>query len=121
MTKRILFRFLGYAFSVIPPVLAILEYFPLFAKTGGQPILSGIAFLLLLLAAIPLRRGITGLVRRYLDSPSAPGVWAVLWIFCAWFGRIAEAIAAVALVGALSSLLGMLFFHLGGKGERDGG
>lgn len=117
MTKRLLFRLLGYLLSVVPPSLAILERFPLFSREGGEFILSGLGFLLLLVAAIPLRRGAMRLLRRWLISPSAPGVWAVLWLFCAWFGHISRAIAEVAMIGTLSSLLGAVFFRLGGKEE----
>lgn len=112
MSKRLVLRLLGYLFSVVPPALAILERFPLWAEEG-ELLLSGIGLLLLLIAAIPLRRGIRAALRSFLASPSAPCVWGVLWLFTAWFGRIAVAIADIALIGTLSSLVGMLFFYLG--------
>lgn len=119
MTKRFLFRLLGYLLCVGPPLFAILEHFPLWAKEGGELILSGIGLLLLLVAVIPLRRGLSRALRRFLASPSAFGIWGVLWLFTAWFGHIAEAIADIALIGTLSSLLGALFFRLGRREEHD--
>lgn len=120
MNKRLVLRLFGYLFSVVPPALAILERFPLFSRAGGEFVLSGLGFLLLLVAAIPLRRGAERLLRRALASPSAPGVWAVLWLFCAWFGHISRAIAEVAMIGTLSSLIGAVFFRLGrGEAEED--
>ncbi len=115
MTKRRLLRALGYFFCIVPPVLAILERFPLWAREGGGPILSGIALLLLLVAAIPLRRGFLALLRRWIASPSAFGIWGVLWLVTAWLGKIAAAVADIALVGTVFSLIGTLFFRLGGK------
>ena len=115
MTKRFLLRLFGYLFSVVPPALCILERFPLFSRAGGEFILSGLGFLLLLLSAIPLWRGARTLLRRWLASPSAPAVWAVLWVFCAWFGHISRAIAEVAMIGTLSSLVGAVLFRLSRK------
>lgn len=116
MTKRVLFIGLGYLFCLLPPILAILERFPLFAREGSAPVLSGLALLLLLVAAIPLKRGMTALLHKFLRSPSAFTVWGVIWIFFEVFGRIAEAIADIALVATLSSLIGAVFFRLA-KGE----
>ena len=120
MSKRFVLRLFGYLFCILPPTLAILEHFPLWAEEGRGPMLSGIAFLLLLIAAIPLRRGLLSLFRRFLASPSAFGVWGVLWLLSAWLGSIVTAVADIALVGTVSSLLGALFFRLAGEGERHG-
>ena len=115
MSKRFVLRAVGYLLCLLPPTLAILERFPLWAEEGRGPMLSGLSFLLLLVASIPLRRGLLSLLRRFASSPSAYGIWGVVWILAAWLGSIAEAVADIALVGTLSSLLGALFFRLGGK------
>lgn len=115
MTKYVALRSLGYLFSVLPPVLATLERFPIWAREGGRATLSGLALLLLLVAAIPLRRGLRAALSRLARSPSAYGIWAVIWLAAAWFGRIAAAIAEIALIGTLSSLVGALFFRLAGR------
>ena len=112
MTKRVLFTALGYLFCLLPPVLAILERFPILARKGSGPMLSGLALLLLLVAVIPLKRGITTLFQKFLRSPSAFTVWGVIWIFFEVFGRIAGTIADIALIATLSSLIGAVFFRL---------
>ena len=117
MNKRILFIGLGYLFCLVPPILAVLERFPLFMREGSGPVLSGLAFLLLLVAFIPLKRGITALLHKFLKSPSAFTVWGVIWIFFEVFGRIAGAVADIALIATLSSLIGAVFFRLA-KGEK---
>ena len=116
MTKRVLFTALGYLFCLLPPVLAILERFPILARKGSGPMLSGLALLLLLVAVIPLKRGITTLVQKFLRSPSAFTVWGVIWVLFEVFGRIAGTIADIALIATLSSLIGAVFFRLA-KGE----
>ncbi len=116
MSKRLLLRLAGYLLCVVPPALAILERFPLFAREGGRPLVSGVAFLLLLLAAVPLRRGLKRALGRFLASPSAHGIWALVWILTAAFGRIAADVADIALIGTLSSLLGAVLFRLSERG-----
>ena len=118
MRKRFFLRALGYLFCLVPPVAAILERFPLWAREGGAPVISGIALLLLVVAAIPLRRGLLSLFRHWLSSPSAFTVWGVLFILCEWLGSILAAVADIALVGTASSLLGALFFRLAERGEE---
>ena len=112
MSKRLILSGLGYLFCLVPPTLAILERFPLFAREGSAPMLSGLAFLLLLIAAIPLKRGMLSLFQKFLRSPSAFTVWGMLWIFFEVFGRIADAVADIALIATLSSLIGAVFFRL---------
>ena len=117
MTKRLVLSGLGYTFCLLPPILAIFERFPLFARQGSAPVLSGLAFLLLLVAAVPLKRGLTALFHKFLSSPSAFVIWGVLWVFFEVFGRIADAVADVALIATLSSLIGAVFFRLAKGGE----
>ncbi len=117
MTKRVLLRALGYLFCLVPPVAAILERFPLWAREGGAPVISGLALLLLVVAAIPLRRGLVLLLKRFLASPSAFTVWGVLFILCEWLGHILTAVADIALVATVSSFIGAIFFRLSTRGE----
>lgn len=112
MSKRLIFSALGYLFCLLPPILAILERFPILARGGSAPMLSGLALLLLLVAVIPAKRGLASLLRKFLHSPSAFTVWGVLWIVFEVFGRIADTIADIALIATLSSLIGAVFFRL---------
>jgi hypothetical protein len=116
--RRLIFTVLGYLFCLVPPTLAILERFPLWAQEGKAPLLSGFSLLLLLVATIPLRRGIVALFARFLHSPSAFTVWGAIWLFCELFGRISVAVADIALLSTITSLIGAFFFHLGRKKQE---
>ena len=121
MRKRLFFRILGYLLCVLPPAAATLERFPVFARQGGRPVISGVAFLLLLCAAIPFRRGILKKIRAWLDSPSAYSVWLILWLAAEWLGRISNAVADIALISTVTSLLGAICFRLGREKKKDEG
>ena len=116
--RRFLCGLLGYLFCLVPPALAILERFPLWAMEGKGPLFSGFSLLLLLVAAIPLRRGLCELFRRFLRSPSAFTVWGGIWLFCELFGKISTAVADIALLSTVSSLIGAVFFRIG-RGKRE--
>ena len=116
--RRVLCGLLGYLFCLVPPVLAILERFPLWAMEGKGQLFSGFSLLLLLVAAIPLRRGLASLFRRFLQSPSAFTIWGGIWLFCELFGKISTAVADIALISTLSSLIGAVFFRIG-RGNRE--
>ncbi len=113
MRRRLLFRILGYLLCILPALFAIFEHFPLFAREGARPTLSGLALLLVLLALIPFHRGILTRIKRWLSSPSAYSVWLVLWILSEWLGRISEAVSDISLVAFIGSLLGAVCFRLG--------
>ncbi len=117
--RRVVFTALGYLLCILPPVAAILNRFPLWAREGGRPVLSGMALLLLLVAAIPFRRGILRAVQKWLESPSAYGVWLLIWLGALWLGRISEAVADIALLSTLTSLLGAFCFRLARGGVAD--
>ena len=102
------FSFLGVVFSILPPLFATAEYFPLWIERGGTAALSGIAFVLLLLSIYPLTR----ILRRRWRSPSMPLFWGGIWLLLTVLRRIIDGVIAVAFFGLLGNLCGMLFFHL---------
>lgn len=104
--KVTLLRIWGYAFCVIPPVLAVLEHFPLWVKEGRTTAFSAMSILLLLLCCIPFRRGI----RQCLRSPSPWQMWLILLVLLYFAKNITDGLLAVAAVGFPSSLAGSLFF-----------
>lgn len=106
-------RLFGLLFSVLPPALATLEFFPLWLGSGRTSI-SALSLVLLLLAAIPLFR----LLKRHLHTPAPWMLWFVLWLLLRVFLPIASAIEQIALISFPTSLVGAFFFSLAKKRER---
>ena len=113
--KRLIFNGCGFAVSVIPPIVAIFSYFPVWFERGAATALSGISLLLLLIAIIPLIR----IIRELFKSPSAPLIWLCLFILFAMLGRIVDEITVVAFVGSVSNLIGAILFKLGGGKKNE--
>ena len=102
-------RLLGYLFSTIPAVMAVAAYFPVLRERGeGETAVSLGALFLLVIALLPLWRGISAFFR----SPSAPKIWLALFLFFYLTGRIAAEMVVISTVGLLGSLVGLVFFRI---------
>ena len=106
--RRIFLNLAGLTFSVLPPFIATVSYFPLFAEKGGGSVVSGIALILAILCATPLLK----FIKRVFDSPSARTVWIITFILFFTLGKIADEMTVIAFVGAVSNMIGSVFFTL---------
>ena len=113
---RILFSFLGLAVCILPVVICILKYFPVWTARGGETIFSAITLILLAIAAVPL----FSFVKRVLRSPASYTVWLVFFIFFFLISKIAEEMVVISFVGFISNLVGALFFKISRKFHRRG-
>ena len=109
-------KMLGLAVSIIPPVLAILMYFPIWRCMGAEKMLSGFAVLLLLIAHAPLLK----YVKSRLSATSSYTVWLVIFLVFLIVSSIAEEMKVISFVGFVSNILGALIMRLSERiGERD--
>ena len=115
MKRKIAFRALGLAVSVIPPLIAVLSYFPLWRKSGGGAVLSGFAILLALMCAVPILK----VLKRMLASPSAWMMWLLSFVLFFTLARIADEMVVISFVGTVSGLIGAVLFRIAGGGEED--
>ena len=114
MTRARLLRLAGFLFSVLPPLLATVEYFPIWVQGGGKTALSGAVFFCLLLSAAPLLKAL----HHRLHSPSIPLLFGFIWGFLTLFRRIIDGVIAVCFFGMLGNLVGVLLFRLAAYSER---
>ena len=103
-----IFWWLGLALSVIPTLIAVLEWFPIWAAEGGQTVISGLTAVLLAVAAMPL----LNVVRNRLKSPSLWCFWLFVLLFLLAVRNVLEGLLAVALISFPAGLLGAVFFRL---------
>ena len=116
---KLLLSALGLMCSVIPPLLAVITYFPIWTDKGGSAVLSGTAILLLLICFLPLYK----LLGNYLRSPSAPVVWLVVFLAFFALAEIADEMKVIAFWGFIGNLIGTFLFRiarkLGGKSDEE--
>ena len=114
LTKVLMLKALGIAVCVIPPLCAILSYFPIWVKREGACMLSGFALLLVTLAFIPFYKQVI----RILKSPSAYMMWLIVFILFLLLSRIADEMTVISFVGFISNLIGAVILKLAEREER---
>ena len=105
---------LGILSAVLPPAIAILTYFPIWASRGASSVASGFTLLLLSVAAVPLFKA----AKKLLESPSAPVMWLTLFLLFLMLSEIAHDMTVISFVGFIGNLIGAAFFKLSGRMKK---
>ena len=114
-TKRLLYNTLGLAISIIPVSIAIISYFPIWAKRNDSSLLSGLSLILIAVALVPLYKHI----RQALKSPSAPLMWFFSFAIFFLLSRIADEMTVISFVGFITNIIGSLLFKAAKKLEKE--
>lgn len=109
-TLRIFLIIFGFLFCILPPLCAVLCYFPLWKERGAEAVVSGFAVLLIALCFTPFFKA----VKRILSSPASYTVWFIIFITFFLLSRIAEEMIVISFFGFIGNLLGALLFRLSG-------
>lgn len=113
--KRLLFNSLGLGICIIPVVVAILSYFPLWLAREDASVLSGLAVLLITAALVPMYKYLGSILR----SPSAPLMWFAVFIVFLFLSIIANEMTVISFVGFTTNLIGSLFFKLAKRYDKE--
>ena len=108
---RLLLKTAGLALCTLPPIAAILTYFPIWVAKGGETVVSGFTLLLLLVALIPFWR----VIKRALTSPASYTVWLIAFIAFFALSNIAKDMTVISFVGFIGNLLGAALWKLADK------
>lgn len=107
MRRKLILTAAAIAASVLPPLIAVISYFPVWQHRGGGAVLSGFTALLLVMCAAPLLK----LLRRMLNSPSAWMMWLMAFALFSALSNIAREMVVISFTGTLSNLVGALLFR----------
>ena len=107
----------GLFFCIIPPLLAVLSYFPVWRERGAAAVISGFSLILIALCFIPFFKT----VKRIFSSMAAYTVWLVIFIAFLILSKIADEMVVISFFGFTGNLLGALLFKLTDKleGKRN--
>ena len=107
-TRYFALKLFGLAVCTVPPLIAVLSYFPLWLEDSGGKTLSGICVLLCIFAYAPILRAL----KRALESNATWLTWLILFIVFTLLSRIAYEVAAISLIGFISNVLGAIVLKL---------
>ncbi len=113
--KSLILKLLGLIFCTVPPLSAILLYFPLWKSKGGAAVLSGFTLLLILAALIPFFNTVKGILR----SPAAYTMWFLAFVAFFVLSSIAREMTVISFAGFIGNLVGAALFKLSKKGGAD--
>lgn len=101
-------RILGLAVCILPLLISILLYFPLWKSAGADKVLSGGAILLIAMAHAPLLK----LAREKLRGAASYTVWLLIFIAFLLLSSIAHEMKVISFVGFVSNLAGAVILKL---------
>ena len=117
MKKTVLIKSLfalGLLFSILPPAVASLCYFPLWRAVGADVAISGLAAILLTVSFIPLIK----LLKNKLKSPASWVIWLITFLVFFILSKVADQMVVISFAGLIGNLLGLALFRLSGKLEK---
>ena len=112
--KRRLCSLLGVLFSTVPPLLATVTYFPIWAGRGKSEALCGFTLLLILVCILPFYNKL----RDVFKSPSVTVLWFCLFFLFFLLSRIADEMVVISLAGFVGNLIGTLCFKFA-RGKKN--
>lgn len=113
----LLLNALGLLFSILPPALAILFYFPVWVNKGGEYVLSGIAVLLMIIAFVPLFK----LLKKAFETPSGYAIWLLIFVVFLTVSRISSEMITVSFIGFIGNLIGAILFKIARRYRGNAG
>lgn len=105
---------LALAIDVGVPLAATLSQFPVWVDRSAGATVSGLCLVLMLICCIPFFRQI----KEYMKSPSAPVIWAVLFVLFLILESIATEIKVICFFGMLANMLGAALYKIGKNMEE---
>ena len=106
--KAFLLHWVGLLLCIIPPVIATLEYFPLWFSQSETAI-SAMSAILLTLSCLPFLKKIKAYFR---GSPASWSVWLVIWLITSALSNIIAGIETISFIALISNLLGEVLFRI---------
>ena len=103
-----LFYALGILTSVLPVLICVLLYFPLWKEGNPAKVISGFALVMLLLAGMPLIK----ILKAKLRSPSVYMLWLFIFVVFFTLSSIAREMTVISFVGFITNLIGAVFFRI---------
>lgn len=108
-TKGRLIKGVAMGIDVLCPLTATLTQFPVWVEKSAEATVSGIFILLAVLSAVPLLKQI----KAFIKSPSAWGIWCVLFVVFVALRSIISEMVIVCFWGMLSNVVGACIYKLG--------
>jgi predicted ABC-type exoprotein transport system permease subunit len=114
--KYYILRAMSWVLCFGVPIAVISFYFPLFVTKGVGEFMSGLAVMLLLLAAAPVLKYQKQFFKK---TPAAWVIWGIIFILLYCLNKIIDQLIIVSAWGAVGNLIGGVIYKASNK-YREG-
>lgn len=105
--KQTIAKTIALALNVGAPLIATMTQFPIWVERSAEATVSGLFLFFALLSVVPLIK----LFKRFLQSPSAPLMWGLIFIFLTALNSIISEMLIIAFVGMVSNIIGTFIYR----------
>lgn len=99
----------GLIIDILPPLIATLTQFPVWIEHSAKATVSGMVLLLACLCCMPC----INYIKKFIESPSIPIVWLIVFVLLTLLNNIIDQMIVVAFVGVISNTIGTVLFKIG--------
>jgi hypothetical protein len=115
--KRRLLKDTALLIDVGAPLVATMNYFPIWVNRSAESTVSGLFLFFAILCAIPLLK----YFKRFIKSPSAPVMWGLLFATFLALRSILDEMVVISFVGFVANIIGLVLFKYAERGEETSG
>jgi Co/Zn/Cd efflux system component len=113
--KQTIAKTIALALNVGAPLAATMTQFPIWVERSAEATVSGLFLFFALLSIVPLIK----LFKRFLQSPSAPLMWGLIFIFLTALNSIISEMIIIAFVGMVSNIIGTFIYRKFAEKEEE--
>lgn len=113
--KQTIAKTIALALNVGAPLIATMTQFPIWVERSAEATVSGLFLFFALLSVVPLIK----LFKRFLQSPSAPLMWGLIFIFLTALNSIISEMLIIAFVGMVSNIIGTFIYRRYAEEEEE--
>lgn len=108
-TKSNIIKCIALTLDILPPFIATLTQFPVWIEHSAKATVSGLVLLLACLCCMPC----INYIKKFIESPSIPIVWLIVFVLLTLLNNIIDQMIVVAFVGVISNTIGSVLFKIG--------
>ena len=107
-TRHLVMRVAAFLISIVPPIWAVCEYYPIWQAQDSTVAFGSGAFLVCLIVAVPLWR----LIGKKIKTPAPFILWILAFLACFALNKVLDSLQAITFWGAISNSVAAIIYYI---------
>ena len=107
-TRHLIMRVVAFLISIVPPIWAVCEYYPVWEAQDRTVAFGSGAFLVCLIVAVPLCR----LIGKKIKTPAPFTLWILAFLSCLALRQVLDSLQAITFWGAISNSVAAIIYYI---------